>query len=64
MGMREVEAIAKMQCDIGVNNVVIKPVSFKSFAIVDQNNHIVYEARRKNECEIILAKAKEVTNDR
>ena len=64
MTMVEAEAIARIQKDFGVNNVHVRPVSFKGWAILHQTDmyhaEIIFSAKTKEECdEIIRLAAKE-----
>ena len=58
MVLSKAEAIAKIQCDFGVNNVHVRPVSFKGWAILHQTDmyhaETIYSAETKEECDEII----------
>ena len=60
MGLSKVEAIAKIQCDFGVNGVHIRPVG-KGWAILHQKDmyhaETIYEAATEQECREVLREA-------
>ena len=65
MNSTKAEAIARIQCDIGVNNVHVRPVSFKGWAILHQvdmyHAETIFSAKTKEECdEVVRLAAKEV----
>ena len=61
MDSYKIEAIARIQCDIGIDNVIIRPISFKGWAIVHPISNcqaeIIYEAKTEDECRALLAEA-------
>lgn len=61
MAMDRAEAIARIQCDIGVNNVHVRPVSFKGWAILHQTDEYhaetLFSAKTKEECDEIIREA-------
>lgn len=68
MNMTKAEAIAKIQCDYGVNGVCIRPVSFHGWAILHQKDQYhaetVFSAETKEECqEVLRMAAQEVAHD-
>lgn len=52
------EAVARIQCDIGVNNVHVRPISFKGWAILHQldmyHAETIFSAKTKEECEEVI----------
>ena len=62
MSLNRVEAIAKIQCDFGVNGVHIRPVG-KGWAILHQKDmyhaETIFAAKTKEECEELMRLARE-----
>ena len=59
MSMAKSEAIARIQCDYGVNGVCVRPVSNSKWAVlhVDSINsraEVIYSADTKEECDEVV----------
>lgn len=55
MTMRNAEAIARIECNVGIENAVIRHIAYKNWAIVDiTTNEILYTADTEDECKALL----------
>ena len=61
MALDKAEAIARIQCDFGVNGVLVRPLGFKGWGILHQTDmyhaETIYSAATKEECDEVIREA-------
>lgn len=63
MDTLKAEAIARIKCDIGVENVLVRPISHKGWAVVGVIDSFhaeqLYTAKTEQECYDLIRQARE-----